>query len=180
MGQLVVTIALSVMPCTSKAPTDVSLLVKALLKTPTALSHDGHYPREADANTEIERRQTMTTRLVIITALLMLCAAATEAADVSGNWAVTITTADGKITGKASLELIGDKVTGQIGPSEDATIPIEGVLTAQTLTLKANPRPGRTAAFDSCELTVGDDKMIGTIQGGDAGKGTIEFVRITP
>jgi hypothetical protein len=123
----------------------------------------------------------MTTRLVIITAFLMLCAwAATEAADVSGNWAVTITTADGKITGKASLKLAGDKVTGQIGPSEDATIPIEGVLTAQKLTLKTNPRPGRTAAFDSCELTVGDDKRIGTIQGGDAGKGTIEFVRTTP
>jgi hypothetical protein len=123
----------------------------------------------------------MTTRLVIITAFLMLCVgAATEAADVSGQWAVTITTADGKIIGKASLKLAGDKVTGQIGPSEDATIAIEGVRTAQKLTLKTNPRPGRTAAFDSCELTVGDDKMIGTIQGGDAGKGTIEFVRITP
>jgi hypothetical protein len=123
----------------------------------------------------------MTTRLMIITVFLMLCAcAAIEAADVSGNWVVTITTADGKIAGKASLKLAGDKVTGQIGPSEDATIPIEGVLTAQKLTLKTNPRPGRTAAFDSCELTVGDDKMIGTIQGGDAGKGTIEFVRITP
>ena len=112
---------------------------------------------------------------------LMLCApAATEAADVTGNWAVTITTADGKITGKASLKLTGDKVTGQIGPSDDATIPIEGVLTAHKLTLKTHPRPGRTAAFDSCELTVGDEKMSGTIQGGDAGKGSIEFVRIKP
>ena len=71
-------------------------------------------------------------------------------------------------------------MTGQIGPSDDATIPIEGVLTAHKLTLKTNPRPGRTAAFDSCELTVGEEKMIGTIQGGDAGKGTIEFVRIKP
>ena len=123
----------------------------------------------------------MTTRLVFITIFLMLCAwAATAAADVTGNWAVTITTADGKITGKASLKLTGDKVTGQIGPSEDPTIPIEGVLIADKLTLKTSPRPGRTAAFDSCELTVGDEKMIGTIQGGDAGKGTIEFVRTTP
>ena len=106
--------------------------------------------------------------------------AAIAAADVSGNWAVTITTADGKITGKASLKLTGDKVTGQIGPSEDATIPIEGVLTVDKLTLKTRPQPGRTAAFDSCELTVGDEKLVGTIQGGDAGKGTIEFVRIKP
>jgi len=71
-------------------------------------------------------------------------------------------------------------VTGQIGPSEDATIPVGGALTADKSTLKTRPQPGRTAAFDSCELTVGDGKMSGTIQGGDAGKGSIEFVRIKP
>jgi hypothetical protein len=123
----------------------------------------------------------MTTRLVLISACLMLWAwAATAAADVTGNWAVTITAADGKITGKASLKLTGNKVAGHIGPSEDATIPIEGVLTADKLTLTTKPQPGRTAAFDSCELTVGDEKMVGTIQGGDLGKGTIEFVRLKP
>jgi hypothetical protein len=123
----------------------------------------------------------MTARLVIVAASLMLCfAAAIEAADVTGDWAVTITTADGKITGKASLKQTGDKVSGHIGPSNDATIAIEGVLTAQKLTLKTNPRPGRTAAFDTCELTVGDGKMVGTIEGGDSGKGTIEFVRAKP
>jgi len=120
----------------------------------------------------------MTTRLVIVTALLMLCfSGPTEAADVTETWAVTITTADGKITGTASLKQTGDKVTGEIGPSGDATIAIQGVLTANKLTLKTNPRPGRTAAFETCELTVGDEKMVGSIQGGDAGKGTIEFVR---
>jgi hypothetical protein len=123
----------------------------------------------------------MTTRLVVVTAFLMFCfSAPTEAADVTGNWAVTITTADGKITGTASLKQTGDKVTGKIGPSADATISIEGVLTANKLTLKTNPRPGRTAAFETCELTVGDEKMAGSIQGGDAGKGTIEFVRTEP
>ena len=95
----------------------------------------------------------MTTRRVIISAFLMLCAwVATAAAD----------------------------VTGHIGPSEDATIPIEGALTADKLTLKTKPQPGRTAAFDRCELTVADEKMVGTIQGGDVGKGTIAFVRIKP
>jgi len=71
-------------------------------------------------------------------------------------------------------------VTGEIGPSGDATISIQGVLTANKLTLKTNPRPGRTAAFETCELTVSDERMVGTIQGGDAGKGTIEFVRTKP
>ena len=123
----------------------------------------------------------MSTRLAIFTAFLMFCfSAATEAADVTGDWAVTITTADGKITGKAALKQTGDKVTGQIGPSGDATISIEGVLTADKLTLKTRPRPGRTAAFESCNLTVGDEKMSGTIDGGDAGKGRIEFVRVKP
>ena len=123
----------------------------------------------------------MTTRLLIVTAFLMLgFSAPTEAADVTGNWAVTITTADGQVTGTASLKQTGDKVTGQIGPSGDATIDIEGVLSATRLTLTTHPRPGRTAAFETCELTVGDGKMAGSIQGGDAGKGTIEFVRTTP
>jgi len=123
----------------------------------------------------------MTTRLVTIAVLLMLSAATGIAApDVTGNWGVTITTAEGTITGKASLKQTGDKVTGQIGPSEDATIPVEGVLTARKLTLNTHPQPGRTAAFDSCEVTVANEKMTGTIQGGDVGKGTIEFVRLKP
>jgi hypothetical protein len=123
----------------------------------------------------------MTRRLVIVLAFVLLCfSAAIRAADVTGEWAVTITTADGKISGKASLKQTGDKVTGQIGPSEDATIPIEGALNAQKLALKTNPRPGRTAAFESCELTVGNQKMVGAIRGGDLGRGTIEFVRIKP
>jgi hypothetical protein len=90
---------------------------------------------------------------------------------------VTITAAGGKITGKASLQMAGDKVTGTIGPSEDATIPVEGTLRADRLTLKTKPRAGRTAAFETCELRVTADRMTGTLQGGDVGKGAIEFVR---
>jgi hypothetical protein len=120
----------------------------------------------------------MTMPWLFITAFLMVGGpAAPRAADVAGHWSVTITTADGKITGEATLNSTGDKVTGQIGPSGDATIPVEGTLTGHKLTLKTNPRPGRTAAFDSCELTVGEEKMTGTILGGDVGKGSIEFVR---
>ena len=120
----------------------------------------------------------MTKRLVVIAIFGVLHIAASVAApDVSGTWTVTITTANDTITGKASLKQTGDQVIGQIGPSDDATIPIEGVLAGARLTLKTKPRQGRTAAFDTCEVTVGEDKMVGTIKGGDAGKGTIEFVR---
>jgi hypothetical protein len=164
---------------------DVSATVRALLKRGNSIERTtgivNAKPKWTQTRTETERAYEMTTRLLIIGAFLVLCAsAATAAADVSGSWSVTITTADGKISGKASLKLTGDKVAGQIGPSDDATIPVEGVLTAHKLTLKTKPQPGRTAAFDSCEPTVGEEKMIGTIQGGDVGKGTIEFVRIKP
>jgi hypothetical protein len=119
-----------------------------------------------------------TIRLLSIAALWGLAfAPATPPADVSGSWAVTITAADGTITGKAFLKQVDDKVTGTIGPSADATIPIEGVITGVTLALTTKPQPGRTAAFETCELTVGDARMTGAIHGGDIGKGTIEFVR---
>jgi hypothetical protein len=120
----------------------------------------------------------MTTRIVMLAAFLMLClSAGAEPTDVTGHWNVTIATTAGKMTGEASLKQAAQKVTGVIGPSGDATIPIEGVLRANKLTLKTRPQPGRTAAFDSCQLTVGDEKMVGTIQGGDAGNGRIELVR---
>ena len=64
------------------------------------------------------------TRL-LMTALAMLClSASTGAIDVTGHWGVTITTAEGTMSGEASLNQTGDHVTGQIGPSGDATIPI--------------------------------------------------------
>ena len=109
--------------------------------------------------------------------LLVLLVAPAQAADVSGNWKVTISTSDGEITGKASLKLKGDKVTGWVGPSETDPIPVTGILKGKKLTLMTHPQPGRTVAFAKCELTVNGDKMVGTI---DTDKGKIEFVRSTP
>jgi len=78
----------------------------------------------------------------------MLCfAAATQTTDVTGNWTVTISAADGEISGRASLKQPRDEVTGQIGPGDDATIPVEGVLTGHKLTLRTKPPPSRIAAF---------------------------------
>jgi hypothetical protein len=65
-------------------------------------------------------------------------------------------------------------VTGWVGPDENDPIPINGILKGNKLTIKTSPQPGRTAAFEKCELTVGGDKMAGTI---DTDKGKIEFVR---
>ncbi|SRR5258708_531566 len=97
-----------------------------------------------------------------------------QPADVSGNWRVTISSADGQITGKASFKQSGDKVTGWVGPSENDPIPITGVVNGNTLTIKTSPQPGRTVAFDKCEVTLDGDKMVGTI---DTDKGKIEFVK---
>ena len=109
--------------------------------------------------------------------LLASFAAQAWAADVTGNWRVTISTSDGEITGKASLKQTGDRVTGWVGPSEDDPIPVNGILKGNKLTMKTSPQPGRTVAFDQCEVTVNGDKMAGTI---DTDKGKIEFVRSTP
>ena len=121
----------------------------------------------------------MVMRLVtLMMACLAVCAPATAAAaDVSGNWTVTITTADGEITGRATLKQAGTDVTGTIGPAEDATIPVEGTRSGDTLTLKLKPQPGRNVAFDTCTLTVAGNTMTGTVEGGDVGKGRIAFVR---
>jgi hypothetical protein len=103
--------------------------------------------------------------------------AATAGPDVTGSWRVTITAAEGTITGVASLRQTGDEVTGWLGPDENNPIPVTGVLKGNRLTMKTSPQPGRTVAFDTCELTVNAERLLGTIQGGDTHKGTIELVR---
>ena len=108
--------------------------------------------------------------------LLALSVAPARAADVTGAWSVTISTTDGTITGKASLKQAGKIVTGWVGPSEDDPIPVEGTFEGNKLTIKTSPQPGRTVAFDRCDLIVNGDRMSGTI---DTNKGKIEFVRAT-
>ena len=109
--------------------------------------------------------------------LLALSAASARAVDVTGHWRVTITTPDGSSTGEAAFQQHGHSVTGWLGPSADDPIPITLVLKGNKLTIKTHPQPGRTVAFDTCQVTVNGDKMTGTI---DAGKGTIELVKSKP
>jgi hypothetical protein len=120
----------------------------------------------------------MMERLGLLSMLLLApLAAPARAADVTGTWRVTISTSDGAITGKASLKQTGDKVTGWVGPDENDPIPVTGILKGNQLIIKTFPQPGRTVAFDKCDLTVNGDKMAGTI---DTDKGKIEFVKSTP
>jgi hypothetical protein len=119
----------------------------------------------------IERRALLT--MVLLPPLVVPA----RAADVTGNWRVTISTSVGTITGKASLKQTGDTVTGWVGPSEDDPIPVHGEVAGNKLTLKTSPQPGRTVAFDSCDLNINGARMVGTI---DVDKGKIEFVRSAP
>jgi len=119
----------------------------------------------------------MIVRLGFLSLLLASLIAPARAANVTGNWRVTISTSDGAITGKASFKQSGDKVTGWVGPDENDPIPVKGILKGNRLTIKTYPQPGRTAAFDQCDLTVNGDKMAGTI---DTDKGKIEFMKTTP
>jgi hypothetical protein len=119
----------------------------------------------------------MIKRLGLPSILLGLLVAPAWAANVTGAWTVKISKAEATITGKASLKQKGEMVTGWVGPSETDPIPVDGILKGNTLTLKTHPQPGRTVAFDKCELTAKGDKMVGTI---DTDKGKIEFVRNSP
>ena len=115
-------------------------------------------------------------RLLSILMLVLLVTPA-WATDVTGTWRVTISTSEGAITGKASLKQSGDTVTGWIGPSEDDPIPVNGTVRGTRLTIKTSPQPGRTVAFDKCDVAIDGDKMTGTI---DTDKGKIEFARSSP
>jgi hypothetical protein len=108
--------------------------------------------------------------------LLVPLVAPAQAPDVTGSWTVTISTSDGAMTGKASFKQTGDKVTGWVGPAENDPIPITGTLKGNKLTIETHPQPGRTAAFNKCDLTVDGDKMTDTI---DTDKGKIEFERVS-
>ena len=116
----------------------------------------------------------MQTRALLLGALLLAASALVRAADVTGNWEVTISTSDGTMTGKASLKQTGNTVTGWVGPSENDPIPVTGTMEGKKLKIRTQPQPGRSVAFSECDLSVEDDKMAGTV---DSDKGKIEFAR---
>lgn len=105
--------------------------------------------------------------------------AAAAVVDFSGNWRVIFPEQNASITGFAFLKQNGTNVTGWVGPSPDDPIPITGVVNGSQLVFKTFPQPGRTVAFDRCKLTLSANRMTGTMEGGDAGKGTIEFIKTT-
>jgi hypothetical protein len=97
--------------------------------------------------------------------------------DVTGNWQITISVAEGTIIGKGSLSQTGDVVTGWVGPNENDPISITGMFKKGKLIIKTLPQPGRTVAFDQLELTVSVDTLSGAIENGSRGKGSIKFIR---
>jgi hypothetical protein len=97
--------------------------------------------------------------------------------NVTGNWQVTISEAEGTIIGKGSLSQNGEVVTGWVGPNENDPIPVTGRFKNGKLTIKTLPQQGRTVAFDTVELKVDADTMYGVIENGSHGKGTIKFMR---
>lgn len=116
----------------------------------------------------------MQTRIFLLTAILLASTVLARAADVTGNWQVAISTSDGTMTGKASLKQTGNTVTGWVGPGENDPIPVTGTIEGKKLKIRTQPQPGRSVAFNECDLSVEDDKMAGIM---DSDKGKIEFAR---
>ena len=69
----------------------------------------------------------MNARVALLSGLFLASSAPAKAADVTGNWQVTILTSDGTINGKASLKQTGDTATGWVGPSENDPISRHGI-----------------------------------------------------
>ncbi len=116
----------------------------------------------------------MMRRSLLLITLLLSSVAALCAADITGRWKVSIATPDGKVVGVAAFWQNGNRVTGWLGPSESDPIPITTALQGNKLTIWTHPQPGRNVVFSKCEVTIGGDKMTGSI---DTDKGTIDFVR---
>jgi hypothetical protein len=115
-------------------------------------------------------------RVVVALMCLSVWAAQSAVFDLTGRWRVTIAGGDGAVAGVASLTQTEEKVTGWLGPTEDDTTAVSGVLKGDKLTLKTHPKPGFAVPFDTCELTVSADLMTGSIEV-DGAKRTLEFVR---
>ena len=112
-------------------------------------------------------------RVLLLSVVLLASSAPVFAADVTGNWRVTLSTHDGTLTGKASLKQTGESVTGWVRLAKTTQFQSQGQSKA-TSSPSRRTQPGRTVAFDECDLTVNDDKMVGNM---DADKGEIEFAR---
>ena len=65
-----------------------------------------------------------------------------------------------------------------MGPNENDTTPVSGVLKRDRLTIRTHPKPGFAVPFDSCELTVSGDRLTGSLEPKAEAKSTVEFVRI--
>jgi hypothetical protein len=116
--------------------------------------------------------------LFTILIILSCCTQHSTKLNVAGKWQVKITVAEGTIQGSGSFKQVGDSVTGWVGASERDPIDIKGILKTDTLTLKTFPRPGRTVAFDKVDLEIRADSMVGKIEHGSHGQGTIKFFRL--
>jgi hypothetical protein len=97
--------------------------------------------------------------------------------DVTGNWQVTITVSEGTIPGSGSFKQDGDSVTGWVGASKNDPIDVKGILKTNYLTIKTFPRPGRTVAFNRVDLEIKGDTMVGKIEEGSHGQGSIKFIK---
>ena len=123
----------------------------------------------------------MSHRAKFLALLLLLFTASVLRADypglsynLSGRWAVTISTPTGKILGLAELTQSGNQVSGWFEPNNGDRIPISGSLILGKLVLTTHPESRHYVAFDRCEINAGGNRMKGRFY---PGNGKIEFFR---
>jgi hypothetical protein len=106
-------------------------------------------------------------RVFTILAVVLLSAVSGYAADVSGNWAMTLEAPQGSAEAALTLKQDGDKVSGTYkGPRNEA--PTQGTLTGNDLSLSVSINAGGQAVTLSITAKVTGDTMEGTLGVGPA------------
>jgi len=110
-------------------------------------------------------------RLLILTTVTLLTALASYAADVSGDWIMSLETPNGALAASLNLKQDGDKVTGTYrGPRNEA--PAAGTMKDNDLKLSASINGRGQSLTIQIAAKVADDKMEGTLDiGGQASVG---------
>jgi len=70
----------------------------------------------------------MRTLALVVLAAMLLVAAPAQAADIGGDWSITVNSGQGPIPATLTLKVEGEKLTGVITGGEGGEMPLEGTV----------------------------------------------------
>jgi hypothetical protein len=111
-------------------------------------------------------------RCIIVVSALLLASLSALAADVAGNWAITIDSPQGPVAATLALKQDGDKLTGTIS-SQLGETPITGTVKENDVEFSMTMDVNGTAMAITYKAKLDGDKISGTLD--FAGQAVIPF-----